>query len=63
MAGRLSEFLPFWEEITSNQWVLNIIRRGYSIELMHTPHFIGVWSTRSPTCGTDMLSGEVADLL
>ena len=26
VAGRLREFLPFWEEITKDQWVLDIIR-------------------------------------
>ena len=56
------EFLPFWE-ITSYQWVLDIIQRGYFIKLMHIPPFMGVWSTRSPTLGADVLSGEVADLL
>ena len=41
VAGRLREFLPFWKEITSDQWVLDIIRQGYSIELMHTHPFMG----------------------
>ena len=63
MASKLREFLPFWEEITSDQWVLNSIQRGYSIELMHTSPFTVVWSTRSPTCGADVLSGMVASLL
>ena len=38
VAGKLREFLPSWEEITS-EWVLGILRRGYSIKLLHVPHF------------------------
>ena len=34
MAGSLVVFLPFWEEITSDQRVLDIIRPSYSIQLM-----------------------------
>ena len=63
MAGRLKEFLPFWEQITSDRWVLNILRRGYSIERLHIPPFTVVQSTRPPTLGTDLLSSEVAGLL
>ena len=63
VVGRFREFLPFGEGITSDQWVLNILRRGYSIELLRVPHFAGVQSTRPPSLGADVLSSEVDSLL
>ncbi|XP_064412326.1 uncharacterized protein LOC135355709 [Latimeria chalumnae] len=30
--GRLSAFLPAWEAITTDQWVLEVIRSGYAIQ-------------------------------
>ena len=58
VADRLREFLPFWE-ITSDQWVLNILREGYSIELLHVPPFAGICSIRPSPLGADVLSKEV----
>ena len=41
MAGRLAHYF-FWEEvIQADHWVLEIIRQGYSIELLQTPQFQG----------------------
>ena len=35
VAGRLTYFLPFWEEvIQADRWVLEVIHHGYSIELL-----------------------------
>ena len=35
VVGHLVHFLPFWEEvIQADRWVLEIIRYGYSIELI-----------------------------
>lgn len=34
---RLYSFLPIWESITSDRWVLNIIREGYVIEFEANP--------------------------
>ena len=34
VAGRLAYILPFWEVIQADRWVLEIIRHGYSIELI-----------------------------
>ena len=63
VAGRLREFLSFWE-ITSDKWVLDILKQGInSIELLHIPHFAGVQSTRPPSLGTDVLSSKVDGLL
>ena len=46
VAGHLVHFLPFWEEvIQADHWVLDIIRHGYSIELIRHSQFQGVRNT------------------
>ena len=63
VVGMLGEFFPFWEEITSDQWVDNVLRNGYSIKLLCITHFVEVRNTRPPLLGTDILSSEVDGLL
>ena len=63
VVGWLREFLPFWEKVFTDQWVLNIIQHGYSIELLQVPHFNGVCRTNQPLLGADVLSDEVDSLL
>ena len=41
-AGRLTYFLPFWKTVTSDAWVLGIVRRGYLLELKSVPPFNGL---------------------
>ena len=48
VAGRLVYFLPFWEIIQADCLVLEIIRHGYSIELIRPPKFLGVGNTTNP---------------
>ena len=61
LGGRLSAFLPFWEEITSDQWVLSVIRNGYSLELITCPPRTGVRLTILRDGGSVLLD-EVAEL-
>jgi hypothetical protein len=36
IAGRLAKFLPFWEQLTQDQWVLEVIR-GMRVDLVRSP--------------------------
>lgn len=37
VGGRISQFLPVWNNITTDRWVLQIIQYGYCLELTSTP--------------------------
>ena len=37
VGGRLRHFLPLWESITTDQWVLDIVRRGYPLPFVTMP--------------------------
>ena len=37
VGGRLAHFAHFWQNITSNQWVLSIVKRGYRIPFKELP--------------------------
>jgi len=56
-------FLPYWQSITSDAWVLDIIRRGYSIELIEQPPWSGIRPTKPPSAAIDTLTEEVDGLL
>ena len=47
VGGRLQQFLPFWEEITGDKFVLSVVRRGYCIQLSE-PLPQGAIRRRSP---------------
>ena len=52
VAGHLTYFLPFWEEvIQADRWVLEIIHHGYSIELIRPPQLLGFRHTPNPLEG------------
>ena len=62
MGGRLSLFLPQWESITRDPWVLETIHLGYSLEMQETPPgFRGIRSTITRS-GASVLSEEVEGL-
>ena len=37
VGGRLSQFLPAWESLTSDQWILEIVREGYKLPFVTPP--------------------------
>ena len=37
LGGRLAYFVRAWESVTSNQWVLNTITKGYQLEFTASP--------------------------
>ena len=60
-AGRLSHFLNFWKQITSDQWVLRVVESGYRMKFVREPPRTGVRQT-SLLRGGDVLLDEVAEL-
>ena len=61
VGGRLSRFLPFWQSITSDQWVLQVVEHGYRLEFESPPISTGRRKTVLHRGGYDM-SGEVREL-
>lgn len=37
MGGRLKKFLPQWEKISSDKFVLGVVDRGYTLEFSESP--------------------------
>ena len=50
VGGRLSHFLTDWESITSDRWVLELIREGYKLEFIQKTPFRGIKETVVPVC-------------
>ena len=62
--GRLTHFfLTEWESITSDKWVLDLIREGYKLEFIRKPSFPGIKETVVPSCQTMLLEKEIENLL
>ena len=47
VGGRLTSFLPFWHQLTSDPWVLSVIEKGYVFPLKSQPRVTGKRVTRS----------------
>ena len=63
MGGRLSHFLTEWESITSDKWVLSLIREGYKLEFIQKPPFRGIKETMVPICQAMSIEKEIENLL
>ena len=63
VAGRLRHFIPFWELIRADAWVLETVANGYSLEVISPPAFQGVRKTTAGKKSGRVLSGEVEDLV
>jgi len=63
VAGRLTHFLPFWLTITTDTWVLEVVRSGYSIELDDQPPWSGLRPTKQPPSAVATLTEEVEGLV
>ena len=61
VAGRLSHFLPFWRQITSDKWVLEVVALGHSLELLGSPRN-GLVPTKPPSRFVSAMAEEVASL-
>ena len=62
-AGRLTHFLPFWEKVTSDPWVLKVIRSGYLLEIAKQLPSRRKILTTPLRDGGHVLLEEVAELL
>ena len=62
LGGRLSHFVPFWEGIAADTWVLSVVKHGYQIDLVSPPPSMSPRFTRLRE-GEDVLVQEVAELL
>ena len=63
VGGRLTHFLTEWESITSDKWVLDLIREGYKLEFIRKPSFRGIKEAVVPSCQTMILEKEIENLL
>ena len=63
VGGRLAHFLPEWEKITSDKWVLEVIREGYKLEFLEKPPFLGIKPTNVPQKDQILISEEIEKLL
>ena len=62
VSGRVTQFLPFWKQLISDQWVLEVVAHGYRLDLEKIPSFSGLRSTFLRD-GLSTLSDEVESLL
>ena len=58
VGGKLAHFAQNWAEITDNEWVLSLIRKGYRISVQRTSN-----SVTRPNLLSQQLEEEVASLL
>ncbi|XP_077145335.1 uncharacterized protein LOC143807535 [Ranitomeya variabilis] len=63
VGGRLSQFLPAWEKITTSPWILNLINAGLQIEFFSLPprHYV-VTPLRSSPQQQEALELEILKL-
>ena len=65
VGGRLRGFLPAWEKITNDAFVLSVVREGFYIDIVE-PLPNGVLRSRSPTMSPlfqEHISAEIVSLL
>lgn len=63
VGGRLTHFLPEWEKITQEKWVLSVIKEGYKLEFLQKPPFQGIKSTQTNKKNADLLKAEINSLI
>ena len=63
VAGCLSNFPAFWEGTTSNKWVLEVVQKGYFLELLNPLPFNGLLPTKPPRLFAIEMHVKVSDLL
>ena len=63
LAGRLTNFLSFWQSITQDHWVLSVIREGYHLDFARPPPPTVVRATVLRGEKQSALLDEVGELL
>jgi hypothetical protein len=64
LGGRLAHFQDFWSQITSDNWVLSVVRSGFHLALTATPPATGVrWTQMRRNEFCSVLLEEVRELV
>ena len=63
VGGRLRCFYPKWEQITNDQWVLDVIKNGYKFEFLQMPSFNGIKENKLSKEKLLIIQQEVKELL
>jgi ribonuclease HI len=63
VGGRLRYFLTNWKKITTDQWVLSLIKEGYKMEFQNIPPFSGIKTTSIPQGKKSVILLEINSLL
>lgn len=63
VGGRLKFFYQKWEQITNDQWVLDLIREGYKFEFLEKPKFNDIKQTIVNKEKLHIIQLEVKELL
>ena len=63
VGGRLTKFLQNWEQITTDKWVLSIIKEGYKLEFNQKPSWTGIKKTIIFQENLDIFMEEINTLL
>ena len=63
VGGRLSHFLPEWQRITSDKWVLDLVEHGYKLEFLKKPPFLGIKPTNVPVQNQNIIKQEINAML
>lgn len=62
LGGRLQSFLPQWQSLTSDPWVLNVIQ-GYRLSLLMEPFQSHIPSTHVSDCQASLIDEEVKEMI
>ena len=64
VGGRISKFVNFWKKNVTDNWVVSIVEKGYSLEFKSIPPVSKVRQTKiSSPQQLEVLKSEVSDLL
>ena len=63
VGGRLSHFLHAWEKITTDKWVLDVVKHGYKLEFIQKPPFLGIKPTNVALESQAIIKQEIDSLL
>ena len=63
VGGRLVYFQTMWEKITTDKWVISIVKEGYKLEFVKKPPFLGIKETKMNIKDMDILNTEIKNLL
>ena len=62
VAGRLTQFLPFWRLVSQDPWVTQVVAQGYQLEFSRIPPETGTRVTRLSADGASAMLEEVSEL-